>query len=449
MTKVLTLALQFFAGKDTEKDSDNDSDSGAEDKATVKQVMMQLRVGKKTKSRQKRTDRAMKAITKEKKTKKRKATNGVPHFSALNLIYDAHDFAEKLFKLVETTNEGFEIKLSILDLIARLIGIHSLFLNNFHSFLTRFLNPHQRDVTKILWFTAVSSHELTPPDIVESVLMAIANNFITERNNSEVIAVGLNSIREICARCPLAMNEDLLGDLVQYNTYKDKAVSTAAKSLVQLFRDINPQMLQRKMRGKPTEASYAEALKMKQYGETDALSYVPGAEIISLEQSKLSDLSTNDKKRKREDDDEDDVDDEDEDDEWEETTDSEAESDEEDDEKEPSSKKRKKHSEDDEDEEEWVDVSSEENSDDEANETEKPGDALMTLKEKEEKAAQISTEKILTQDDFKRIRIEQLKKKVTDKNFTKGGKKTISIGTDDEEEESQAKRYLKFNFLIK
>ena len=27
MTKVLTLALQFFAGKDAEKDSDNDSDS--------------------------------------------------------------------------------------------------------------------------------------------------------------------------------------------------------------------------------------------------------------------------------------------------------------------------------------------------------------------------------------------------------------------------------------
>ena len=39
----------------------------------------------------------------------------------------------------------------------------------------------------------------------------------------------------------------------------------------------------------------------------------------------------------------------------------------------------------------------EENSDDEENETEKPGDALMTLKEKEEKAAQISTEKIQRQ----------------------------------------------------
>jgi hypothetical protein len=78
------------------------------------------------------------------KKKSNKSGNGVPHFSALNLIYDPQDFAEKLFKLVETTNDGFEIKLCILDVISRLIGVHSLFLLNFHSFLIRFLNPHQR-----------------------------------------------------------------------------------------------------------------------------------------------------------------------------------------------------------------------------------------------------------------------------------------------------------------
>lgn len=105
--------------------------------------MLGLRVGKKTKKRQKRSERALSAIKKNKKKSKRK-NNGIPHFSALNLIYDPQDFAEKLFKLVETTNEGFEIKLAILDLISRLIGIHSLFLMNFHTFLIRFLNPHQR-----------------------------------------------------------------------------------------------------------------------------------------------------------------------------------------------------------------------------------------------------------------------------------------------------------------
>lgn len=105
--------------------------------------MLSLRVGKKTKKREKRAQKALKTLRREKK-KDKKNINSAFNFSALNLIYDPQDFAEKLFKLVEKTNEAFELKLAILELISRLIGIHSLYLHNFHSFLLRFLNPHQR-----------------------------------------------------------------------------------------------------------------------------------------------------------------------------------------------------------------------------------------------------------------------------------------------------------------
>ena len=54
--------------------------------------------------------------------------------------------------------------------------------------------------------------------------MTIANNFITERNSSEVMTVGLNSVREICTRAPLCMTETLLQDLAQYKTHKDKGM---------------------------------------------------------------------------------------------------------------------------------------------------------------------------------------------------------------------------------
>jgi hypothetical protein len=131
-----------------------------DDNKTEQQVLLGLRVGKKTKKREKRTNRALKVMRKEKK-KSNKSGNGVPHFSALNLIYDPQDFAEKLFKLVETTNEGFEIKLSILDVISRLIGVHSLFLLNFHSFLIRFLNPHQRGMFKKQKSKDLSKRNLT------------------------------------------------------------------------------------------------------------------------------------------------------------------------------------------------------------------------------------------------------------------------------------------------
>lgn len=146
-----------------------------------------------------------------------------------------------------------------LDVISRLIGLHELFLFNIYPYMQRYLQPHQREVTRILQFTAQASHDLLPPETLHSVLRAIVNNFVTERNSSDVIAIGyisysyilsnnikilfkayfyfsLNAIREICSRCPLAMEEDLLRDSAQFKTYRDRSVMMAAKSLIHLYR---------------------------------------------------------------------------------------------------------------------------------------------------------------------------------------------------------------------
>ena len=80
------------------------------------------------------------------------------------------------------------------------------------------------------------------------------------------------------------MTDHLLGDLVEYRSYRDKTVTAAARSLIQLFREKNPQMLHRRMRGKPTEESAAadtELGRVRQFGEVDAKSYIPGAEIFA------------------------------------------------------------------------------------------------------------------------------------------------------------------------
>ena len=44
------------------------------------------------------------------------------------------------------------------------------------------------------------------------------------------------------------MDEDLLRDLTAYKSYKDKGVMMASRSLIQLFRNIKPDMLHRKDR---------------------------------------------------------------------------------------------------------------------------------------------------------------------------------------------------------
>lgn len=363
ITKVMVAAIKFFLGKDV-ADQNDDSDSEKEEapKKIVKNLTLGHRVAKKTKKRKKKLERALEAV---KKHNKNKTQAEVFNFSALHLIHDPQDFAEKLFRQLEKTTERFEVKLMMIDLISRLVGIHKLILLNFYPFMKRFVQPHQREVTRLLLFLAQGSHEVVPPDAVEEVLMAIANNFITERNSSEVMAVGLNAVREICARCPLAMSEDLLQDLVQYRTHRDKAVIMAARSLIQLYRKTNPELLHRKDRGRPTEAM--KELKVLSYGETEAKSFVSGAEAIP------------DMEAKKEQADQDQG-------EWESC------------------------SEDDDDSDgEWVDVY---HSSDEEIENADKQETEEDKKLREQKAEEISTTRIMTDEDFKTINMAQVSKDI-------------------------------------
>lgn len=277
--KVKVAALNFFTSTDSEEGK-KDDDSDSEDEVTAKDVIMANKFNKKTRKREKQLSQVKKLV------KKKKKKNSVPvyNFSALHLIHDPQGLADKLFKQLETTNERFEVKMLTLDLISRLIGLHQLFLLNFYPYIQRFMQPHQKEVTKILLFLAQASHELVPPDALEPVIKTLVNNFVTERNSADAIAIGLNAVREICGRCPLVMSEDLLHDLAEYKKYKERSVMMAAHSLIHLYRQHQPELLHKKNRGKPTEAT--EEHKSRKYGEVDAKSYIPGAEVLLRPASK-------------------------------------------------------------------------------------------------------------------------------------------------------------------
>ncbi|XP_049827826.1 protein SDA1 homolog [Schistocerca gregaria] len=380
--KVMVAALKFFLGTDPAEEKSDDSDSDNE--ISAKDVIMANRVNKKSRKREKQLKKVKQLIVKSKKKK-----GGVPafNFSALHLVHDPQDFAEKLFRQIETTNERFEVKLMTLDVISRLIGLHQLFLFNFYPYIQRFMQPHQREVTKMLQFAAQASHELVPPDVLEPVLKTVVNNFVTERNSSDVMAIGLNAVREICARCPLVMNEDLLRDLAQYKHYRDRSVMMAARSLIQLFRVSMPKMLHKKDRGRPTEASIE--LKVKQYGEVDAKDYVPGAEVLAKKQSQDADLQETETTDNEDGD----------------SSDGEGGSDSEGDDSDGGD-------EDDDDDDGWVDVhhsSDEEPSENNTNCADEDNNEV----DKVHLAKEISTMRILTDEDFKQIDTELLRKQVS------------------------------------
>ncbi|XP_060535794.1 protein SDA1 homolog [Cylas formicarius] len=273
VTKLMVASIKFFLGSDPEDKDGSDSDD--DDDVDPRDVAMANKVNKKTRKREKQLSKAKKLAA---KAYKKKAKGPAFNFSAVHLVHDPQGMAEKLFAQLEAKNHRFEVKLMTLDVISRLVGLHDLLLLNFYPYLQRFARPHQRDVAKILQCAAQACHELVPPDAVAPLLKTIADNFVTERNSSDVMAIGLNAVREICARCPLALDEDLLRDLVQYKSYRDRSVMMAARSLVQLFRSLRPELLHKKDRGRPTEAS-AE-IEPIDYGKMDAKDYVPGSEVL-------------------------------------------------------------------------------------------------------------------------------------------------------------------------
>jgi len=140
--------------------------------------------------------------------------------------------------------------------------------------------PHQKDVTKILAYVAESCHELIPPDDLQVVLKHLTENFVSERNGEEKMTIGLNTIQSMCERAPLMMDEFYLNHLGDYKTYKEKNVATAARALINYFRDINPELLDKRHRGRFDMLDNKGNRKVYMYGETKLCDRVDGADLL-------------------------------------------------------------------------------------------------------------------------------------------------------------------------
>jgi protein SDA1 len=154
----------------------------------------------------------------------------------------------------------------------------------------------------------MASHEFIPPDVLEPLARKIADEFVTGGVSSEVLQAGylslhspiddrLNSIREICSRAPLVMNTDLLQDLTSYKSSRDKGVVNAARSLISLFRDVAPEMLLKKDRGKEVSMamSAGQASTNMQFGvERNVANGIAGLELLEAWKKEQGELNGED-----------------------------------------------------------------------------------------------------------------------------------------------------------
>ncbi|OAA76058.1 SDA1 domain protein [Akanthomyces lecanii RCEF 1005] len=277
--KVVIGAVRFFLGGDKEREELEDESSDEE--VDLAKVKHQVTINKKTK-KQKKT--YSKAVDKIKRQERKKNAPHPLNFSALHLLHDAQGFAEQLFsKHLQNTKAKLSLdsKLLVLQLVTRLVGLHKLTVVPLYSWFIKYLTPRQQNVTSFLASLAQGTHNLVPPDALEPLIQKIANEFISEASAAEVAAAGLNAIREVCARQPLAMTDTLLQDLVQYKKSKDKGTMMAAKGLLSLYREVGAELLRKRDRGKSATMGLRSGVqKQHMFGE-EAPGEIEGLDLLT------------------------------------------------------------------------------------------------------------------------------------------------------------------------
>ena len=305
--KMLVAALKFFLGVGSGEgadggaaagESDSDDDDNAKDMQLdakrVQEVKDENAHKKKTRKRVRATAKhltAMKSMAKKRAMAARgpgSAGGGRgPVFPAIQLINDPQGLAEKMFNNLRRGGERFEVRLLALNFVSRLVGQHRLLLLQLYSFLQRYLQAHQANVTQILAFLIQACHDLVPPDELVPVVRGIASAFISDGSAPEVVQVGLNALREVFLRCPVVLEEpgmgDLVSDLVLYRKSKNKGVVAGARAIMNLVREWYPSLLRRRDWGKgvATDASKAAA-RPTAYGAVSHATGVEGADLLAL-----------------------------------------------------------------------------------------------------------------------------------------------------------------------
>lgn len=200
-------------------------------------------------------------------------------FLPIDMLYDPQSSAEKLFSKLKKSNDKYEVKLLMLRLVSRLIGRHSLLLLQFYPFILRYLNSHEKEkIGEIFAMIIESCHDLVPPEDVKPVIERILNNYANEYAPLAHIVIGINTIREILIRMPLALEESQIEYLVQFRSHRNSSVRAAAKALINFFRDVCPHMLPKKFIGRFTVID--DSNKELIYGQQKVATTIEGIELL-------------------------------------------------------------------------------------------------------------------------------------------------------------------------
>eukprot|EP00656_Telonema_subtile_P002305 TRINITY_DN11013_c0_g3_i2.p1 TRINITY_DN11013_c0_g3~~TRINITY_DN11013_c0_g3_i2.p1 ORF type:complete len:386 (-),score=65.21 TRINITY_DN11013_c0_g3_i2:44-1201(-) len=303
-TAIVRTSLRFFLLQLPKVSSVDDSEDEEERDAgrIISKLKQKLKVKKKTKKRTRILGRDVKHHTRKyDKEREEEIWMSKQHIDPVRLLRDPQQFAEQLLQKLQRTSERFDVRILYLSVIARVVNEHQIVILQLYAFLERYMEPTQLHATQLLALSTTCVHRLVPPDAVEPLVRSIANHFVNDRSEPDSITIGINTIREICKRQPLAMNKTLLGDLAEYKGQRgDKGVMMAARALIQLYRDVYPDLLPARFQGTSASAIQRKAIRavnadgtemvqksvVPSFGSAKPLMEIPGMELLLLHYSK-------------------------------------------------------------------------------------------------------------------------------------------------------------------
>lgn len=261
-SKLTIIACKFFLLLNYEEPVSESDDSDIE---AVKNKLLKAHVtAKMTKKKTHNLKKSLKLMRRKKDRRGRLLFQ--TDFLPIDLVRCPQDYADKLFYRLRKSNETLEVKMHIMRLIARLIGRHKLILFNFYPFISKYINTHAKPLSDILAVVAEATHINVPHNEVKPLVDKICDQFINERANPLNMTIALNCITQTSSRNPNTLDKVQMDYIISSSkSMKNKSISIALKALINLYRDLRPELLEKKFLGKE------EAIEMRHTTEEERM----------------------------------------------------------------------------------------------------------------------------------------------------------------------------------
>lgn len=206
------------------------------------------KIKKETLADKKKKEKKKKEIEKKKAKQAEKLAEKEPNIITLLKRIEGRGpyYAARIFKSIKSSEHSHELKLKMAQVVSRIAAYHKVTIKGFLGYMGRFMFPHQDNLPLVFSSIVQSIHLDVPTKEVEAVCEMIIDNFCSDHRDDEVIAYGVNALKEIIKRYPAAAKYDCVQFVLSFKKVKKQKAATASFALRKMIREAEKAVQQTK-----------------------------------------------------------------------------------------------------------------------------------------------------------------------------------------------------------